>query len=976
MTPGPIDTFFEWLSTRPADARTAVAVDGDRLLAEAGLLGKATLTDQTGRTWQLVVFRGDDLTFRLAYRRARCAPTWSGLSETGDAAENASAGETASRRAASTWPVLIVLARSTAEGRKIQVSYLTDILATNEGGAPFDLSIPAVFRRLCPKINFPVSELRRFAGALLERIDAVPKAAAKIIDRWGRPDDWGRSQVAALVLLCRHPDWVLADLWPDETDPAAAVAHGLRILLAVPSDSDDLPIIRQMLQGALQPQTKDRCCWFEAAPDEMAAYLLLRAFALDARLQNPLIQLKGLQIFSLEMPLDRFEPDAAKVIAALRGNQSHWRQVEQRAEAFLTPQRAERLTDLVAAETGANAIEILTSPALLFPYLRRRLRDFFQQAATTWPSFSEAGTASGTDAATCYATACHAALAWTAGLETHPVAKGDFGRASGLRRQCQAAVELAKAITSIEGRLAIAVPDFPHADQLLDWYVSSGHHLLELDAARTQHYLETCEDEQLIANGQGCLFGTGDERSPAPSTLVSRIRRRLDTLDLLLARFVAADAEGFATGPNSIVDFLKSELQGELTPILTGDSDRRIWVLIFDGMRYDTWDAVVQPILADQFTISGQPRFCVLPSYTEYARASLLAGCPPSTWAGEKTTSEASRFAKNIGLAPHEVKQKLRFLTNADTDKARMSPAYTDKSSKPVNVLIYPISDDCHGYRGDLASFNDRIRREILGDPTSGTRGVLDDLLRRVKPDDLVLVVSDHGFVELHPDAAVTVTDAEAAAHGVSTSASVFYRYAIGFPPRATGSSVKIATGEDTHYLCVGRQWLRREGVGTSTRYSHGGLSLSEVIIPAFRLDLVTEKFAAVDLTNLPSHVVLDEDQQVDMAFGVRNRGNVSVDFEVTVRSNLGEQLLAHSGTLAPAAAIALKCALHGRYAVLVGGQVDPSQTLAAIEVRLRHTDQAGKWRDAVDGLQNVPVKVSLKKTKLATDALAGFDDV
>ena len=202
------------------------------------------------------------------------------------------------------------------------------------------------------------------------------------------------------MLLCRHPDWVLADLWPDETDPPAAVAHGLQILLSMDSGPDDLPIIRQMLQGALQPQTKDRCFWFEAAPDEMAAYLLLRAFALDAKLQNPLIQLKGLQIFSLEMPLDRFEPDAAKVIAALRSNKTHWRDTEQRAEAFLTPQRAERLTDLIAAATGANAIDILTSPALLFPYLRQRLRDFFQQVATTWPSISEAGTASGTAAAT------------------------------------------------------------------------------------------------------------------------------------------------------------------------------------------------------------------------------------------------------------------------------------------------------------------------------------------------------------------------------------------------------------------------------------------------------------------------------------------------------------------------------------------------------------------------------------------------
>lgn len=248
MTQGRVDIFFEWLGTRPLDARVAVAVDVDRLLADAGLLGKATLADNSGRTWRLVVFRGDDLAFRLAYRQARQDPH-----------------------------VLVVLARGTAADSRIDVSHVTDILAANEGGPPLDLSIPAIFRRLCPKINFPVAELRRFADALLERIEAVPNAAAKIVQRWGRPDDWGRGQVAALVLLCRHLDWVLTDLWPDETDPATAVAHGLRVLLSVPTESSDLPIIRQMLQEALRPQSKDHFFWFEAAPEQIAAYLLVRA---------------------------------------------------------------------------------------------------------------------------------------------------------------------------------------------------------------------------------------------------------------------------------------------------------------------------------------------------------------------------------------------------------------------------------------------------------------------------------------------------------------------------------------------------------------------------------------------------------------------------------------------------------------------------------------------------------------------------
>src|ERR1035438_252272 len=217
----PADIFLKWLSDRPNHARVAIAIDGDRLLADAGVLGKEIVADRLGRAWRMVVFRGDDLAFRLAYRRARTDKH-----------------------------VLIVLARSTAEHSKIDVSYLTDIFTANEGGAPLDLSVPAVFRRICPKINFPVTEIRRFKESLLERLEAVPKAADKIVERWGRPDDWGRGQVAALVLLAQHPDWGLSDIWPGETDPAAAVAHGLQVLLSVPPESSDLPIIRQLLQDA------------------------------------------------------------------------------------------------------------------------------------------------------------------------------------------------------------------------------------------------------------------------------------------------------------------------------------------------------------------------------------------------------------------------------------------------------------------------------------------------------------------------------------------------------------------------------------------------------------------------------------------------------------------------------------------------------------------------------------------------------
>ena len=71
MTHSPAELFFAWLKGRSAATRVVIAVDGDRLLADAGLLGKEKLADTTGRDWRLVVFRGDDIGFRKSNRHAR-----------------------------------------------------------------------------------------------------------------------------------------------------------------------------------------------------------------------------------------------------------------------------------------------------------------------------------------------------------------------------------------------------------------------------------------------------------------------------------------------------------------------------------------------------------------------------------------------------------------------------------------------------------------------------------------------------------------------------------------------------------------------------------------------------------------------------------------------------------------------------------------------------------------------------------------
>jgi len=176
----PSELFHDWLAKCPADARVAVAIDSDRFLGDAGILDKPTVVDPAGREWQLALFSGQDLEFRRRFREA------------------VSLGRT-----------VIVLSRGPYATEPIDVSCIADTLTLNESGDPLDLSVPAFFNLISPKINCPVRELRRFKSDLLTRLDYVQEAAEKLIDKWGKPDSWGRGQVAAMVLLAHHPKLTL-----------------------------------------------------------------------------------------------------------------------------------------------------------------------------------------------------------------------------------------------------------------------------------------------------------------------------------------------------------------------------------------------------------------------------------------------------------------------------------------------------------------------------------------------------------------------------------------------------------------------------------------------------------------------------------------------------------------------------------------------------------------------------------------------
>lgn len=925
----PPELLLDWLAQQAKATRVAVVIDSDRFLADAKVLAKPAVVDPAGRDWHLAVFRGDDLAFRLRFRDA------------------STKGRT-----------LIVLSRGAETTEPIGVSCVADILAKDEADQPLDLSVTALFRRVAPKINFPVSELRRFRNELLARIGHVQEAADKLIHKWGKPDSWGRGQVASMVLLAHHPDLNLSDIWPDEMTPAEFLAHTVRLLVGLPQLRLQREIAAMVIHEAAREQVRDVLFWAESEPEELAAYLVLREFAGQAKLQNPSTQLAGLHLFSPQLPLSRMEPAAPGVIEVLKKQPKTWAAVNQCAEAFLTPKRAARVLELMpATANGISDAAVLLKqecPAILRQQLVAALLAFFNQPQTQ-------------------------ALSWVPAIEAHALLRAQelFSERA---RQCRAALNLFLRLYRIEQHLADTVPTFQHADALLDWYVGNRQHLLELGLSHAHHDLQLCADgeDELQEKGLNYLFGGPDELRPTTGSLKGRVLARLCQLDDVLAALVRAAPEQFGRGARSLRGFLRSKI--DIAQINAATLPGRVWVLVFDGMRLDTWETVVKPVLAEFFEIQDAPYFCVLPSYTEFARTSLLAGALPAEWKGFKgkfSDSEQQLFAVNMGLNAQGAKSKLRFVTEADTSKARAKLTFTDKDATLLNVLIYPISDDaCHGFGGDLTSFNNKIRVDVVGNKNEGVRGILDDLLKRVGTQDTVVLSSDHGFVELLPSQAVQVSKAEADKANTTLEASVRWRYVEGFAPSQMPESVAVSAGSKKVWMAPARRWFQRQGTKDTPRYTHGGLSLAEVVVPGVVLRRVTEKEARVELIDLPGVIAADEDELFELPVSIRNSGNCEVEIKVRVLNNLGEELLALRSRLAPATTARETAPVLAKYKETSNREPDPGNTVMSVTVSLKHTDLQGEWRDAIDGLITIPVRVKPKPVKLETDALKGFDDV
>lgn len=484
----------------------------------------------------------------------------------------------------------------------------------------------------------------------------------------------------------------------------------------------------------------------------------------------------------------------------------------------------------------------------------------------------------------------------------------------------------------VDSHLSEKIPAFNDISNLLDWYRFQSIHTQELKLSSAIRGIINLKkiSGQLLENIIEQL-----------NNLRLQWRDFLNCLDENLANLVTGNNwSKFCTHPRHSTQFISNALPYQIP------KESRVWFLIFDGMRLDSWDLIIRPLLEDYFEINEKLYLTSLPSITDIARVALIAGATPDKWknaSGLITSNHNILAAKKFKIPSEHREQELQIIVRSETIEGQLRLGLGEEDAKKYNILIYNVSDDwIHNWRDDLASLNNFIQKTLV-------ESILPDLTSRVNPQDIVVLSSDHGFVELDREDQVEITQIER--HNVR------YRYLkTSQPINIDAKSVSYGSPEQTYQLAVGRKWFNRPDSNKMEHFTHGGITLDEMVVPGAILKPITKQIIQLELLDLPKQITAIEDDEIKLGFSVLNSGAQRSSFILNWHTDEN-----------PSQVLQGELEKSERTAVTLCFLAHPKQQLLTIEM----LDKKGNRLK----VHRIPLQISVRRDKVEfSDPLAGLD--
>jgi len=317
----------------------------------------------------------------------------------------------------------------------------------------------------------------------------------------------------------------------------------------------------------------------------------------------------------------------------------------------------------------------------------------------------------------------------------------------------KAAYRLVRSIRDIRDALDVAVKNLsvkPVSELTFKWFRALWN---DRRVNRLEFYLSALER---LVFSMDFLPRSANDLPPAFLAAQERIRERVGklrdeiqkTLSVLNVRYqelVATQYKSWVASDSSEVRLTSQFLRRCVKPNWDPQSEKAV-VFVFDGMRYDIWDELVRPIFEDRMEIiADYPATSLLPSETHISRKAIFAGTFPESFDTRRGEDALLKEAmqREFGYAGEVEVVAPDGMGTGETVRYRAGNIefyifeLCDKELHKIPVKTLPDGRCVPGR--PLAFIYQQHIKDIIDTEVMA-------IIRGLTPDTKVFVVADHGF--------------------------------------------------------------------------------------------------------------------------------------------------------------------------------------------------------------------------------------
>ncbi len=203
------------------------------------------------------------------------------------------------------------------------------------------------------------------------------------------------------------------------------------------------------------------------------------------------------------------------------------------------------------------------------------------------------------------------------------------------------------------------------------------------------------------------------------------LRMQQDEANYVFSRFIEKNYVQWVNNKGQDKPVLSHTLLRDKVLPRLDSSDKPLFVILIDNLRYDQWKAI-QPVIEEYFRVEADDiYFSILPTTTQYARNALFSGLMPSEikrkfpkyWTdeedeGTKNQFEAELLGEQLRRYGKDVKYSYHKVLNLNVGK-KLAESMSNLMGNKLNVIVYNFVDMLSHARTEMEMIRELAEDEV-----------------------------------------------------------------------------------------------------------------------------------------------------------------------------------------------------------------------------------------------------------------------